>query len=52
MKMLCITVALLNSVAALAAATEVGSDPLDEVIVKGTRETGRKASDRDRKSVV
>lgn len=44
-KMLGITVALLNSVAALAAGTGVVSDPLDEVIVTGTRETGLKASD-------
>ncbi len=45
MKMVCITIALLNSVAAGASSTEAASDPLDEVIVTGTRETGHKASD-------
>ena len=44
-KIMCIGAVLLNSVASLAAATDVGSDSLGEVIVTGTRETGRKASD-------
>ena len=45
MKLVFFTVALLNTVAAPAAATGGASDPLDEVIVTGTRETGRKAGE-------
>ena len=44
-KIVGITAALLNSVAALAATGQAPLDPLDEVIVTGTRETGLKASD-------
>ncbi len=44
-KLVCIAVALFNSFAALAVAADVASDPLDAVIVTGTRETGRKVGD-------